>query len=1258
MFKLIFVLLLLTFPLIGLTQPPTAQFTATPLTVCIGENVTFTSTSTAGSTPIVAYDWDYGDGTNPHGTNPIETHSYTSPGLKIIILNVTDQNHNTDSEVKINYINVIPNPNAQFLINANTCVLPTVATFTNQSDVGGFSYSWDFGNSQTSTLQTPPSVSYNTANTYSITLTVTNISNGCSSTVTHSISNSNFATDFTVADSACAGSLVTLIDNSVGGANSWSWLSGMAGVTSTSQNPSFTYNVAGTYNITLNSQNTISGCNSSKTKQIVIVPKPIPTFTATPISGCIPLLVTFTNTTPNSSNPTWNFGDGTPNSIGSQLTHSYVTNNFFNITLTVNGIFGCTDTKIFNNFIHTIPPNADFSGGIVKGCTPLIVQFSDFSNSSSASDPIISWAWDFGNGITSTLQSPPDQTYITGLYTVSLTITTQNGCTDTETKINYVKVGDLVSVGFTNTPPITCAKSTVTFTNTSILNGVFDPAEIIYDWDFGDGGDHGSVKDPVYSYPIDTGYFDVKLVVNYRGCKDSITINNAVFIWSAISDFTPASLVFCNPPSFPVNVAVTDKAKIGRTNDNIKIVWKWGDPLTSRTTIIGNPFNASNFSGSSNFDYNAYGSYDIEQVVYNYTTGCHDSTKQTITITKVDASFSLSAPQICKNTSVVMTGNSTTPAPGVITNYNYDMGNGLGFPFGNPTASYTYSSAGSFTITVTAMNNYFCTSTTTLPITVLELPLAQIVAPSNICGPINQEFTNNSIPQGNGSTTFSNFSWTMPRNSGIQTTNTLSQTTSFNFLVAGNFHDSISLIATDGFGCVSLPVKKYIDMTCPTSNFTIGTHVCNHFSFPTSNISTNAISYEWHLDNSTNITSTSSDLFYTFNDANIPSSKQHKVTLIAKDINGCMDSISKTIVVSIPKADFDYTFSGTNLNSDGKTATCPPIVGKYINNSSSIGNFNSSWNFDDGKTSTVLNPVNTFVFSDIYSTTLKIIDQYGCIDDTILIDILSIGGPSVTVNAHSTGTICDNLQFFDTLNPKYVDHILWDFGDGSSATTASIEHDYPVAGTYKPFLTIYDNHDCSVIYPLSSFTLPNEIKAKYVSSPSNPTIESVITFDDQSLFNASITSWYWQFKDLDSALVGVNSNILNNTDVDVTYTYKYPYTYPVTLTITDANGCVSKYTDFIHVTGDFSVPNVFTPNGDGVNDVFTFFHDLFKTYEITILNRWGNTVYQESNGKGVAIWDGTNQGNEQCVPGVYYYILKGTLTDDTPFEKVGFVTKI
>ena len=88
MFKLIFVLLLLTFPLIGLTQPPTAQFTATPLTVCIGENVTFTSTSTAGSTPIVAYDWDYGDGTNPHGTNPIETHSYTSPGLKIIILRV------------------------------------------------------------------------------------------------------------------------------------------------------------------------------------------------------------------------------------------------------------------------------------------------------------------------------------------------------------------------------------------------------------------------------------------------------------------------------------------------------------------------------------------------------------------------------------------------------------------------------------------------------------------------------------------------------------------------------------------------------------------------------------------------------------------------------------------------------------------------------------------------------------------------------------------------------------------------------------------------------------------------------------------------------------------------------------------------------------------------------------------------------------------------------------------------------------------
>ena len=49
------------------------------------------------------------------------------------------------------------------------------------------------------------------------------------------------------------------------------------------------------------------------------------------------------------------------------------------------------------------------------------------------------------------------------------------------------------------------------------------------------------------------------------------------------------------------------------------------------------------------------------------------------------------------------------------------------------------------------------------------------------------------------------------------------------------------------------------------------------------------------------------------------------------------------------------------------------------------------------------------------------------------------------------------------------------------------------------------------------------------------------------------------------------------------------------------------------IQGDFPIANVFTPNQDGVNDVFTFFHDLFKTYDILIINRWDNVVYEKNN---------------------------------------------
>ena len=68
---------------------------------------------------------------------------------------------------------------------------------------------------------------------------------------------------------------------------------------------------------------------------------------------------------------------------------------------------------------------------------------------------------------------------------------------------------------------------------------------------------------------------------------------------------------------------------------------------------------------------------------------------------------------------------------------------------------------------------------------------------------------------------------------------------------------------------------------------------------------------------------------------------------------------------------------------------------------------------------------------------------------------------------------------------------------------------------------------------------------------------------------------------------------------------------------------------------DFVIPNAFTPNGDGVNDVLDLTNDILSELEISIFNRWGECVFSSSDPSGCR-WDGTFR-NQPCLPGVYTY---------------------
>ncbi|MBK7036191.1 MAG: gliding motility-associated C-terminal domain-containing protein [Bacteroidetes bacterium] len=81
------------------------------------------------------------------------------------------------------------------------------------------------------------------------------------------------------------------------------------------------------------------------------------------------------------------------------------------------------------------------------------------------------------------------------------------------------------------------------------------------------------------------------------------------------------------------------------------------------------------------------------------------------------------------------------------------------------------------------------------------------------------------------------------------------------------------------------------------------------------------------------------------------------------------------------------------------------------------------------------------------------------------------------------------------------------------------------------------------------------------------------------------------------------------------------------ITITDANGCTATDSVIVWVDIDFNVPNAFTPNGDGLNDLFNIQTDLLISYSITIYNRWGSVIFA-SNDVRIG-WDGNFQGKPQ-----------------------------
>ncbi|MCX8080417.1 MAG: gliding motility-associated C-terminal domain-containing protein, partial [Bacteroidia bacterium] len=215
-------------------------------------------------------------------------------------------------------------------------------------------------------------------------------------------------------------------------------------------------------------------------------------------------------------------------------------------------------------------------------------------------------------------------------------------------------------------------------------------------------------------------------------------------------------------------------------------------------------------------------------------------------------------------------------------------------------------------------------------------------------------------------------------------------------------------------------------------------------------------------------------------------------------------------------------------------------------------------------------------------------------------------------------------------------------------TSSVITTNYP--GLYRFIVTNTVNGCISQI----TYTVVNgTITANFTPEPPEgfaPLQVNFINNSSTSLGNLNIQStWYYG----------------NGTSASYTQTqngsavYNAPGIYTVVLVV-KKGACIDTVVKTIKVDmpSQLEVPNIFSPNKDGVNDVFRLVATNLSEVNVVIFDRWGNKVYETESKSGNFAWDGKNLQGKDCAAGVYFYVIKAKGKDDKPFEKKGNVTLV
>ena len=1215
---------------IKINEIPNLNIDAAPLISCTGEDVLF---SNANPIPSGDFFWDFGDGS--YANTQMASHQYLQAGLYDVTL-IAGVNTCKDTLKMIDYIRVLE-PSANFNENYN-CDDPLKVSFESIS-VGADSIFWDFGDGTTSTLNNP-SHSFSNLGVHTVTLSATNNLTGCTHILKKEIKLTKPVAQFDYLVNAnnsyedsigCVPKTVYINNYS----QDYSYFKLLYSDGYIGDSPVRTFTNAGVYDVTMVITD-LHGCKDTSTRISMYNMYDVDAdFDVSSMSGCDSLLVEFKDHSTPSSSVIWEFGDGGSSTINNPQ-HFYQESGVYDVTLYVESTQGCKDTLNKIEYVNFQKPSANFNSNFQNICEGDVVQFTNLSEGTN----IIS-SWDFGDGILSSLYNPEHKFLTNGAYDINLLIIDSAGCSDSLNLSGHIQVlspkAEFSSLALNSDCPPLIAD----FTNLSSSDANY------FEWDFGDGS-ISFVEDPSHLFSS-SGVFDVSLIVsNSFGCRDTIFKNNLIDMSGLIptAEFSVSDLLICKGDS-------VDFSPIASNVDYF--LWDFGNGEVSTDSLATAIYNNAGIF--------------IPNLIVENSSGCQVTIHlgDTIKVNEVviDAGVNL---EVCKGESIELnsTGNASifnwSPAntlssvnisnpkatPQSNTFYYVNHSDGLCSAFDsvfvyvhnevpNPTFlatnlcdgdvtsfiansglstinnSYVWSfgqsgqvvnsvlNAGSNDISLIVENlNNLCRDTIKEIIEIFPKPIANFIS-TEVC------LGEKTIFYDNSSNNVSEWAYNFGDGIGVSA----NPDTEYTYYSPGIFN--VNLNVTSDMGCESNIVQEVIVHHIPLVDFMIESH-CegkgNIFTNTSSVSNSNITNIKYDFNN--NLIPADSICTHIFNGSGF-----FDVTLEVNSSEGCSAKQTKVAEVF------------TNPNVDFFTSSLCKGEEIIFNNLSSIFNSDISsynWTFSTGETSNEKDVVHTFWSDGLFEVSLSVTSDKGC-EGNLNKEIIIPKLPSVDFVTLSDACLGDEIQirYNPSVNDSKIISWKYNFGDGKLSNDKNPKHIYSYIGNFDIGLEVVSDLGCT-----NDTLIPSIITihpAPYADFQPEKLLVSE-NYSEINFYNYSegATSFTWDF-----------DNGEYSFDDNPVYTFNDIRKYNVSLTAINDIGCSSEIIKTIQVNPEYNlfIPNTFTPDGDGINDVFIAKGKRLASIEMQIFDRWGGIVFESSDiNLG---WNGNNFSGEQLDSGIYLY---------------------